>query len=74
VPRKNPLKHAKGASRQEGNPFPATAIAGEDSTDVPYDRQVLANEHEQFIEKLMVKAALPSGREFSLSLEPRPAR
>ena len=64
MPRKNPLKHAKEAWGQEGNPFPATAMAGEDSTDAPYDRQVLANEHEQFIEKLMVKAALPPGREF----------
>jgi hypothetical protein len=74
VPRKNLLRHAKEAWGQEGNPFPATAMAGEDSTDASYDRQVLANEHEQFIEKLMVNTTLPPSREFSLSLGPRPAR
>jgi hypothetical protein len=46
------------------NPFPPAAIAGEDSMDSPYNADILSEDREQFIEKLIVKASLPPGREF----------
>jgi hypothetical protein len=64
MPRNDPLKHAREAWGQERNPYPAAAIAGENSTDQPYDAQVLEKDREQFIEKLIVKAAVAPGREF----------
>jgi hypothetical protein len=64
MPRKDPLKHAKETWGQERNPYPAAAIAGENCTDQPYDAQVLEKDREQFIEKLIVKAAVAPGREF----------
>lgn len=65
MPRKDPLKHAKEAWGQERNPYPSAAVAGENSTDQPYDGQVLEKDRDQFIEKLVVKPAMPPGREFS---------
>lgn len=62
--RKNPIKHAKEAWGQDGNPFPSSAIGGEDSADAPYDSEILAKDRDQFIQKLIVKAAMPPGREF----------
>jgi hypothetical protein len=46
------------------NPFPAGAIAGEDSDNAPYDPDLLVSDHNLFVEKLIVKAILPPGREF----------
>lgn len=64
MPRKDPLKHARETWGQERNPYPAAAIAGEHCTDQPYDAQVLGKDRDQFIEKMIVKAAVPPGREF----------
>lgn len=64
MPRKHPLKHAKEAWGQDRNPFPSAAIAGEDSADAPYDSAILAKDRDQFIQKLIVKAVMPPGREF----------
>src|SRR5438552_6461931 len=61
----NPLKHAKEAWGQDHNPFPPAAIAGEDSQGAPYDSQLLAEDRDHFIQKLIVKGVLPPGREFS---------
>jgi hypothetical protein len=60
----DPLKHAKEAWGQDHNPFPPAAIAGEDSKDSPYDSELLADDRDEFIRKLVVKAVLPPGREF----------
>lgn len=64
MPTRNPLKHAKEAWGQERNPYPAAAIAGEDSADAPYDANVMEDDRQKFIEKLIVKPTLPPGREF----------
>jgi hypothetical protein len=64
MPRKSPLRHAREAWGQDRNPFPPAAIAGEDCADAPYDGEVLADDRDRFIEKLIVKAVLPPGREF----------
>jgi hypothetical protein len=62
--KKNPLQHAREAWGQDHNPFPAAAIAEESSQDDPYDGDILAEDRDRFIEKLIVKAVLPPGREF----------
>ena len=58
------LKHMREAWGLSQNPFPPAAIGGEDSMDAPYSEAILNEDREQFIEKLIVKAALPPGREF----------
>jgi hypothetical protein len=58
------LKHIREAWGLRQNPFPAAAIAGEDSMNAPYNANILATDRDQFVEKLIVKAALPPGREF----------
>src|SRR5437879_11737379 len=64
MPKTDPLKHAKEAWGQEHNPFPPASIAGEESQDAPYDSQLLEEDRDQFIQKLIVKGILPPGREF----------
>src|SRR6267378_3038575 len=64
MPKRNPLKHAKEAWGQDHNPYPAAAIAGEDSMNEPYDADVIGEDRQQFIEKLIIKPILPPGREF----------
>lgn len=58
------LRHMREAWGLHHNPFPAGAIAGEDSMDSPYNSDIVATDHDLFMEKLIVKAALPPGREF----------
>ena len=58
------LKHMREAWGLNQNPFPPAAIGGEDSMDAPYSGAILTEDRDQFIEKLIVKAALPPGREF----------
>ena len=58
------LKHMREAWGLSQNPFPPSAIGGEDSMNAPYSGAVLTEDRDQFIEKLIVKAALPPGREF----------
>lgn len=58
------LKHMREAWGIRSNPFPAGAIGGEDDSSSPYNSDILASDREKFIEKLIVKAALPPGREF----------
>ena len=58
------LKHMREAWGLNQNPFPPAAIGGEDSMDAPYSGTILTEDRDQFIEKLIVKAALPPGREF----------
>src|SRR5882724_546455 len=66
MPRSNPLRHAREAWGQVHNPFPAAAIGGEDLTNgaAPYDGEVLGEDREQFLEKIIVNAVLRPGREF----------
>ena len=58
------LKHMREAWGLSQNPFPPAAIGGEDSMDAPYSDAILTEDRDRFIEKLIVKAALPPGREF----------
>lgn len=58
------LRHMREAWELSQNPFPPAAIGGEDSMDAPYSGAILEDDRSQFIEKLVVKAALPPGREF----------
>ena len=58
------IKHLREAWGLDHNPFPPAAIGGENSMDAPYSNEILGNDRAQFIEKLIVKAALPPGREF----------
>ena len=58
------LKHMREAWGLSQNPFPPAAIGGEDSMDAPYSDLILTEDRDRFIEKLIVKAALPPGREF----------
>lgn len=58
------LRHMREAWGLSHNPFPPAAIGGEDSMNAPYSDAILNEDRDQFIEKLIVKAALPPGREF----------
>lgn len=58
------LKHIREAWGLDHNPFPAGAIAGEDSMNSPYNSDIVSGDHDLFMEKLIVKAVLPPGREF----------
>lgn len=58
------LLHMREAWDLRQNPFPPAAIGGENSMDSPYSGAILSADRSQFIEKLIVKAALPPGREF----------
>ena len=58
------LRHLKEAWGLDYNPFPSTAIEAETSGDVPYNETVLGSDRDTFLEKLIVKAVLPPGREF----------
>lgn len=58
------LKHMREAWGIRQNPFPPAAIGGEDSMNAPYNGDILTSDREQFMEKLIVKAALAPGREF----------
>src|SRR5437016_8979008 len=58
------IKHLRQAWGLDNNPFPAAAIAGEDSEDAPYDGDLMPRDRDLFLEKLIIKAALPPGREF----------
>jgi len=58
------LKHMREAWGLHHNPFPAGAIAGEDSMNSPYNSDIVSADHDLFMEKLIVKAVLPPGREF----------
>ncbi len=58
------LKHMREAWGITNNPFPPAAIGGEDSSTAPYNDTILAEDHDLFLEKLIIKAALPPGREF----------
>lgn len=58
------LRHLREAWGLTSNPFPPTAIEAETSGDFPYSNTVLGSDHEMFVEKLIVKAVLPPGREF----------
>ena len=58
------LRHLKEAWGLDHNPFPSTAIEAETSGDVPYNETVLGSDRDIFLEKLIVKAVLPPGREF----------
>ncbi len=58
------LKHMREAWGLSQNPFPPAAIGGEDSMDAPYSGAILTEDRDRFIERLIVKAALPPGREF----------
>ncbi len=62
--RTDPLKHAREAWGQDHNPFPPAAIAGEDSSNSPYDSELLAADRDDFIQRLIIKAVPPPGREF----------
>ena len=58
------IEHLQQAWGLDHNPFPPAAIGGENSMDAPYSNDILGDDRTQFIEKLIVKAALPPGREF----------
>ena len=58
------LRHMREAWGLSQNPFPPAAIGGEDSMDAPYSDAIMTDDRDQFVEKLIVKAALPPGREF----------
>ncbi len=58
------IKHLREAWGLDHNPFPPAAIGGENSMGAPYSQEILGNDRDQFFEKLIVKAALPPGREF----------
>lgn len=58
------IKHLREAWGLDHNPFPAAAIGGEDSMDAPYNGDIVEEDRDRFLEKLIVKAVFPPGREF----------